>query len=69
MEDLVAIWLPRKLGVNFQMGLSCFAALAWTIWTTRNKMSIQKVFPNKPIDIICLALAFLRQWKILMQEL
>jgi hypothetical protein len=69
MEDLLMNWLHRKLGIDFQMGLTCFAALAWAIWNTRNKICIQKTFPNKPTDIIFLALSFIRQWKILMQEL
>jgi hypothetical protein len=40
MEDLLLNWIPRMFGVNFQTGLTCFAALAWAIWTTRNKMCI-----------------------------
>jgi hypothetical protein len=34
---------------------------------TRNKMCIQKIFSNKPTDIIFLGPSFIRQWKILMQ--
>jgi hypothetical protein len=61
MEDLLLNWTPMKFGLNFQTGLTCFATLAWAIWTTINKMCIQKIFPNKPIDIIFLGLPFIQQ--------
>jgi hypothetical protein len=38
MNELTAEWLPRKFRVNFQIGLSFFAGLAWAIWNTRNKI-------------------------------
>jgi hypothetical protein len=40
MKDLLADRLTGKFGVDYQTWLSCFAGLAWVIWTTRNKMCI-----------------------------
>lgn len=33
----------------FWIGLG---ALCWTLWTTRNKFTIEGVFPNKPADVL-----------------
>jgi hypothetical protein len=35
-----------------ESGLTCFAGLAWTLWTTRNKIFIQKMFHEKPFNIV-----------------
>jgi hypothetical protein len=69
MADLLSNWLAGRLGVNFQTGLIGFTPFTWVICITRNKLCIQRIFPNKPTDIIFLALSFVQQWKILMQEL
>jgi hypothetical protein len=55
-----------KFIVSYQIGLSCFAGLAWAIWITRNRMCLQKKFPEKPTDVVHLALSFLQKWKLLM---
>jgi hypothetical protein len=58
-NDPISNWLPDKFQVGYQLGLSCFAGLAWTIWTTRNKICIEKTFPDKPIDMVYLGLSLL----------
>jgi hypothetical protein len=52
-----------------QIGLSCFAGLAWAIRNTRNKICIKKTFPERPIDMIYFAISFIQSWKILMHKL
>jgi hypothetical protein len=58
MKDLLADWLTGKFGVDYQTWLSCFAGVAWAIWTTRNKMCIQKKFPDKPLDTVYVVLSY-----------
>ncbi|PUZ49286.1 hypothetical protein GQ55_7G314300 [Panicum hallii var. hallii] len=38
------------------------------IWRTRNKMAIEKSFPNHPIDVVYAAISFMQQqrwWRLL----
>ena len=44
-----------------------FAAMSWTLWTTRNKMVIEKVFPRKASDSFKF-LAFLQHWHPLSRQ-
>ena len=37
-----------------------FAAMMWTLWTTRNKMVIERVFPRRASDLFFKILAFLQ---------
>jgi hypothetical protein len=69
MKDLLSKWLRRGFGVSYQLGLACFAGLSWAIWTVRNKISMQKKFPNSPIDVVYYALSFIQKWKSLMRPL
>jgi hypothetical protein len=69
MKDLLADWLTGKFGVDYQIGLSYFAGLAWAIWTTRNKMCIQKKLPNKLLGIVYLVLSYIQKWRIIMRKL
>ena len=39
-----------------------FAAMMWTLWTTRNKMVIERVFPCRASDSFFKFLAFLQYW-------
>jgi hypothetical protein len=59
MNELITEWLPQKFGVNYQIGLSCFAGLAWAMWNTRNKICIKHSIPERPIDTIFLGVSFL----------
>jgi hypothetical protein len=68
MDELLSEWLTGKLGANYQTSLSCFAGLAWAIWTTRNKIAIRKNFPDKPFDIVYLGISFIQKWKFLMKK-
>ena len=44
-----------------------FAAMAWTLWTTRNKMMIEKVFPAKASNSFKF-LAFMQHWHPLSRQ-
>ena len=39
--------------------------MCWSLWATRNKFTIEDVFPNKPADLIFKMLILLQQWKLL----
>jgi hypothetical protein len=68
LNDLLAEWLPRKFGTSYQLGLSCFTGLAWSLWITRNKLCFQNTLPERPINIVYLSLPNLQKWKILMRR-
>jgi type III secretory pathway component EscR len=61
-------WISRKFGVGRQLGLACFASIAWAIWLIRNKICIQHIFPNNSLDVVYLALSFIQKWHILMKS-
>ena len=46
----------------FWVGLD---ALCWSLWTTRNKFTIEHVFPAKPADCLFKSCTLLQQWKSL----
>ena len=45
-----------------------FAAMCWSLWTTRNKFTIEHVFPAKPADCLFKTCIFLQQWRLLTKE-
>jgi hypothetical protein len=69
MRELLSDWLPVKFGTSFQTGFTCFAGLAWALWTTRNKISIQKMFPEKSIIVVYNALSYIQKWRVQMKPL
>jgi hypothetical protein len=69
MRELLSKWLPSRFGASYQMGLTCFAGLAWPLWTTRNKTSIQKTFPENTLNVIHVALSHVQKWRLLMKPL
>jgi type III secretory pathway component EscR len=68
VQDLMNYWIPRKFGVGKQLGMACFASVALAVLITRNKMCIERVFPNKSLDVVYLALSFMQKWRVLMQS-
>lgn len=45
-----------------------FSAMCWIMWTTRNKFTIEHLFPNKAADCILKLSILLQQWKSLIKE-
>jgi hypothetical protein len=39
-----------------------FASMTWTLWTTRNKMVIERIFLRRASDSIFKFLAIMQQW-------
>ena len=45
-----------------------FSAICWVLWTTRNKFTIEHVFPKHPVNCLYNLLALLQLWKCLIKE-
>ena len=49
-------------GASRRVMWTCAAAMLWAIWNTRNKFTIEGVFPSHPADVIFKCIVFLQQW-------
>jgi hypothetical protein len=45
-----------------------FAGLAWGIWRSRNKMTIEKKVPSNPLGVICSGVNFVQKWSPKLNE-
>lgn len=63
--------IGSEAGGQRRSGYVClfvFAAFCWALWTTRNKMVIEKKFPRRPTDVVYTALSFLQVWSFKLKE-
>lgn len=67
-EDLCFCWLGGKGPLPNRLTIFLFSAFAWALWTTRNKIAIEKMFPKAPIDVIYAALSLIQKWCVLLKE-
>jgi hypothetical protein len=74
-EALGPAWQAKDLGDFLETGPErgdafwfMFAALAWTLWSTRNKMVIEKIFLCQASDSVFKMLAFLQLWYTLYRQ-
>ena len=56
--------LRRFVGQPKRVLWICCAALAWSLWTTRNKLTIEGVFPSQPADGLYKLSMYLQVWKL-----
>ena len=68
LQELSEGWLWGKGPLSARLLMFLFAGFAWTLWVTRNKMAIEKRFPNAPSDVLFDALSLLQRWSILLKE-
>ena len=68
LHELLESWLHGKGPLPSRLIMFVFAGFAWTLWVSRNKMAIEKVFPNMPSDVVYGALSLLQKWMILLKE-
>lgn len=66
--DLSSGWLQGKGPLPPRLLLFIFSGFAWSLWTTTNKMAIEKKFPHSPSEVIYLAISYLQKWSILLKE-
>jgi hypothetical protein len=68
MKNLSETWLQVKGPLPIRLILFIFAGFAWAIWNNRNKMAIEKKFPNSPDDIIYTELSVMQKRSMLLKE-
>lgn len=68
IKDLSEGWLMGKGPLPIRMTLFLFACFAWAMWTSRNKMAIEHVYPNKSTDVVYVALSLMQKWSALLRE-
>ena len=68
LADLAEGCFKQNLNMPAILCLFIFAGLSWAMWCNRNKMAIERVFPNKPIDSLLKDISCLQSWKILLKE-
>ena len=64
--DFWETWLPSKLNILQNIGIFFFAGFTWALWKIRNKMAIEKKFPN-PTDVVFSGISFLQKWEALLK--
>ena len=55
--------LRGHVGQSKRVLWTCCAALVWSLWTTRNKFTIDGVFPTQFADILYKLSMYLQVWK------
>jgi len=68
IQDVISQWMPRRFGIPKKLCFTFFAGVAWAIWKNRNKMAIEKLFPNTPDAVIHTAINFVQTWVDLQRE-
>lgn len=69
LSNFTSSWLLGKGPLPFRLIIFLFAGFTWALWTTRNKMAIDKKFPKASIDVIYIALSLLQRWSIRLKEM
>jgi hypothetical protein len=52
----------NQTGMRHRLFWFMFTAMSWTLWTTRNKMVIERVIPRRASDSVFKMLASLQLW-------
>ena len=60
-HDMLSI-LTSQRGANARIVWRCVGALLWSLWTVRNKITIEHKFPVHPAEIIFKCHIFLQVW-------
>ena len=68
LDEFHQNWLDTRGANDYYICLSSFAAVAWTLWKIRNRMAIEKVFPNHLTEAIFKFISCLQKWRILIRE-
>jgi len=61
LDDLQGVGLANLFKTNMRLGFVMFAGFARALWKARNKMAIEKTFPNKPMGTIYAGLSFVQK--------
>jgi hypothetical protein len=66
-EDFYGSWLRGKGPFSARLTIFIFSGFAWALWTSRNKIGIDKKFPKAPTEVIYIAIS-LMQWSVKLKE-
>lgn len=61
LDDFNSTWLMGKGPFPIWLIIFLFVGFVWALWTSRNKMTINKKFPKYPIDVIFIALSLMQK--------
>jgi hypothetical protein len=67
-EDFCGTWLQGKGPVSVSLTMFIFSGFAWALWTTRNKIAIDKKFLKAPTDVIYIAISLMQKWSVKLKE-
>jgi len=67
-DDFCSSWLRGKGSFPIRLIIFIFSGFAWALWTSRNKMAINKKFPQALSDVMYIALSLLQKWSIKLKE-
>ena len=68
LDDFHQNWIKDRGVFNNHVCLFSFAAVAWELWKTRNRLAIAKDFPKHPTVVIFKIVSCLQKWSILLKE-
>jgi hypothetical protein len=60
LEDF-SFWIQGKGPFPSRMIMFMFVGFTWALWTTRNKMAIEKKIPKAPSDVIYCAISLMQK--------
>lgn len=64
LSEFYNMWLLGKGALPIRIIIFIFAGFTWALWTSRNKMAIEKKFPKAPTDVVYVALSLMQKWSI-----
>lgn len=67
LQDFFDNWLPLN-SKQYHVKLFAFSVVLWSIWTTRNKMGIERKFQRSTNEVFHKMFNFLQKWKILLRK-
>lgn len=67
-EEFCGTWLRGKGPVSIRLIIFMFSGFAWALWTTRNKIAIEKMIPKTPTDVLYIALSLMQKQSVKLKE-
>lgn len=67
-DSFCSSWLRGKGPLPNKITMFMFSCFAWALWTSRNKLAIEKQVPKAPTDVIYNALSLIQRWSARLRE-
>jgi hypothetical protein len=68
LEEFSVTWVQGKGPLPNSLVIFFFVGFLWALWTTRNKMAIEKSFIKSPTDVIYFTISLMQRWSMLLKE-